>query len=119
MIFKNIWTIVSILSVSWGIFAEEWAEKEGVIREIDAVNRTAVISGYRYYFGTSSGYQASNIELLVYSRGAFELLEVGMKVQFHYTSDEPWYRILWLRQLPKDAWLDNNELHDAFPEGRI
>jgi len=95
--------------------AEEWVEKEGVVREIDRANRTAIISGFRYYFGTSFGYQTPEIELLLYPRGTFEMLEVGMKVQFHFTPRKPYRRILRLRQLPDDAWLDNDELPDAIP----
>ena len=95
--------------------AEEWAEKDGVVREIDLANRTAIISGFRYYFGTSFGYQTPEIELLLYPRGTFEMLQVGMKVQFHYTPRKPYRRILRLRQLPDDAWRDNDELPDAIP----
>ncbi|MGB1686577.1 MAG: hypothetical protein ACPHE0_08940 [Pseudomonadales bacterium] len=95
--------------------AEEWAEKDGVVREIDLANRTAIISGFRYYFGTSFGYQTPEIELLLYPRGSFEMLQVGMKVQFHYTPRKPYRRILRLRQLPDDAWRDNDELPDAIP----
>ncbi len=95
--------------------AEEWVEKEGVVREIDLASRTAIISGFRYYFGSSSGYQTPEIELIYYSTAVFEMLEVDMKVQFHFTSDKPWRRILRLRQLPNDAWLDNDELPDAIP----
>jgi hypothetical protein len=94
---------------------EEWVEKEGVVREIDLASRTAIISGFRYYFGTSSGYQTAELDLLAYPTGSFELLEVGMKVQYHYTPEKPWRRILRLRQLPDDAWLDNDELPDAHP----
>ena len=94
---------------------EEWVEKEGVVREIDLASRTAIISGFRYYFGTSGGYQTAEIDLLAYPTGSFELLEVGMKVQYHYTPEKPWRRILRLRQLPDDAWLDNDELPDAHP----
>jgi hypothetical protein len=95
--------------------AEEWVEKEGVVREIDLAQRTAIISGFRYYFGTSSGYQTPTIELLYYPTATFEMLTVGMKVQFHFTPEKPWRRILRLRQLPDDAWLDNDELPDAIP----
>ena len=95
--------------------AEEWVEKKGVVREVDLANRTAIISGFRYYFGTSFGFQTPEIELLLYPRGTFEMLQVGMKVQFHYTPRKPYRRILRLRQLPDDAWLDNDELPDAIP----
>jgi hypothetical protein len=92
-----------------------WLEKEGVIRSINLADRTAIITGFRYYFGSSSGYQMADIELLNQSTAVFEMLAVGMKVQFHFTSDKPWRRILRLRQLPDDAWLDNDELPDAHP----
>jgi hypothetical protein len=95
--------------------AEEWVEKEGVVREIDLASRTAIISGYRYYFGSSGGYQTPQMELIYYSTAVFEMLEVDMKVQFDYTSEKPWRRILRLHQLPYDAWKDNDELPDAIP----
>ena len=108
--------LVVLMSFSSTLFAaEEWVEREVVIREIDLAARTAIISGYRYYFGTSSGYQTPDIQLLYYSTATFEMLSVGMKVQFHYTPQKPWRRILRLRQLADDAWLDNDELHDAIP----
>ena len=92
---------------------DEWVEKEGVIREIDLANRTAIISGFRYYFGTAGGYQAAEIQLLLYPTATFEMLSVDMKVQYHYTRDQPYRRILRLRQLADDAWMDNDELPDA------
>lgn len=103
--------------------AEEWVEKEGVVREIDMAARTAIISGYRYYFGTSSGYQTPEMQLTYYPRATFEMLQVGMKVQFHFTPQKPYRRILRLRQLTRedwlddegDPWLDNDELPDAIP----
>ena len=108
--------LLSLLSLAASArAAEEWAEKDGVVREIDLANRTAIISGFRYYFGTSFGYQTPEIELLLYPRGSFEMLQVGMKVQFHYTPRKPYRRILRLRQLPDDAWRDNDELPDAIP----
>ncbi len=108
--------VVSLVIFSFSAFAEEeWVEKEGVIREIFLEDRTAIISGFRYYFGTSAGYQTADIDLLNYSIASFEMLEVGMKVQYHYTPEKPWRRILRLRQLPDDAWLDNDELPDAIP----
>ena len=110
-----VWLVSLLTLVPSVSAAEEWAEKEGVVREIDFANRTAIISGFRYYFGTSFGYQTPEIELLLYSRGTFEMLQVGMKVQFHYTPRKPYRRILRLRQLPDDAWRDNDELPDAIP----
>ncbi|MGB0692416.1 MAG: hypothetical protein ACPGPD_06885 [Pseudomonadales bacterium] len=108
--------LVSLLAVATSVSAaEEWAEKDGVVREIDVANRTAIISGFRYYFGTSFGYETPEIELLLYPRGTFEMLQVGMKVQFHYTPRKPYRRILRLRQLPDDTWRDNDELPDAIP----
>lgn len=108
--------LVLMVLAPTGFAAEEWVEKEGVIREIDLADRTAIISGYRYYFGTSGGYQMPTISLLLYPVASFEMLAVGMKVQYHYTPQKPWRRILRLRQLSDDAWLDNNELPDAIPD---
>ena len=106
--------VLALIVVSPAVLAaEEWVQKQGVIREIDLANRTAIISGTRYYFGTSGGYQTPEIELLLYPSASFEMLTVGMKVQYHYTPQKPLRRILRLRQLPNDAWQDNHELPDA------
>lgn len=93
-----------------------WVEKEGVIRSINLVDRTAVISGYRYTFGHVSGLNQPTIELVGGTQGALELLKVGMKVQFHFVAVPDTYRrMLYIRQLPDDAWQDNHELSDAHP----
>ena len=108
--------LLALIVVSPQIFAEEeWVEKEGVVREIDLAARTAIISGSRYYFGTSSGYQTPEMKLIYYPTATLEMLTVGMKVQYHYTPEKPLRRILLLRQLPDNAWLDNHELPDAIP----
>jgi len=107
-------------SVSFGAAIEydhlKWVEHEGVIRSIDWSTRTAVISGYRYTFGHSSGLDQPPVELLQTRRGVYEMLQVGMKVQFHFVVVPGTYRrVLYLRQLRDDAWLDNDELPDAHP----
>ncbi|MBT4161892.1 MAG: hypothetical protein HOC70_08905 [Gammaproteobacteria bacterium] len=108
--------MILLIAAPSGFAAEEWVEKEGVVREIDLATRTAIISGFRYYFGTSGGYQTPDMELIYYPTASFEMLEVDMKVQFHFTPEKPLRRILRLRQLANDAWLDNKELPDAIPE---
>ena len=117
MKFINRLILMTLVTFSPGAMAaaEEWVEKEGVVREIDLGARTAIISGFRYYFGSSGGYQTPDIELIYYPTAVFEMLEVDMKVQFHYTPEKPWRRILRLRQLPDNEWLDNDELPDAIP----
>ena len=93
-----------------------WVEKEGVIRKIDLASRTAVISGYKYTFGSASGLNQPTVKLLNSNYGALELLEVGMKVQFHFVVVPGTYRrMLYLQQLPDNAWMDNHELPDAHP----
>lgn len=106
--FVSLITLLMLFSVP--VRAEEinWVEKEGVIYKIDRGNRTAVIGGYRYYFGSASGYQNADIDLLGFPGGSFELLEVDMNVQFHFVREEPWRRIIRLRQLPDDIWPDKN-----------
>lgn len=110
---KVMFSTLLLVVASSAMAAEEWVEKEGVVREIELAERTAIISGYRYYFGTSYGYQTPDITLINYPTATFEMLQVGMKVQYHFTPEKPWRRILRLRQLPDDSWLDNHELPDA------
>ena len=93
-----------------------WVEKEGVIRRLEFANRIAVISGYKYTFGNASGLDQPTVKLLNSDYGSLELLEVGMKVQFHFVVVPGTYRrMLYLKQLPDNAWLDNHELPDAHP----
>ena len=56
----------------------------GQIFSIDLVNRTAMISGYRYYFGNPVQGDASKISLYGYDAGSLEMLRVGMKVYIRY-----------------------------------
>lgn len=116
MMTKGFLLAILALAVFPAFAEEEWVEKEGVVREIFQGDRTAIISGFRYYFGRADGYQTADVQLIGYSVASFEMLQVGMKVQFHYTPDRPWRRILRLRQLPDDSWLDNDELPDAIPK---
>jgi len=94
----------------------KWVEKEGVIRRLELADRIAVISGYKYTFGSASGFDQPTVKLLNSNYGSLELLEVGMKVQFHFVVVPGTYRrMLYLKQLPDNAWLDNHELPDAHP----
>ncbi len=106
--FVSLITLLMLFSVP--VRAEEinWVEKEGVIYKIDRGNRTAIIGGYRYYFGSASGYQNADMDLIGFPGGSFELLETGMIVQFHFVQEDPWRRIIRLRQLPDDTWPDKD-----------
>lgn len=118
---KFIVALLGIMFLSHGIAAIDysnldWVEKEGVIRKINLAERTAVISGYKYTFGNSSGFNQPTVKLLNSNYGALELLEVGMKVQFHFVVESGTFRrMLYLQQLPDNTWQDNHELPDAHP----
>ena len=56
----------------------------GEIYSIDLVNRTAIIGGYRYYFGDPRHSDASEVKMYGYQSGSFEMLSPGMKVYVRY-----------------------------------
>jgi hypothetical protein len=58
--------------------------EDGVIVEIDLVNRIIQISGYDYHVSPPFGENVTEISLYGTSFGSFELLSVGMKVQVGY-----------------------------------
>lgn len=98
-----VWTLVLSVHVS-GHHIEyghlNWVEGEGFIRSINIADRTAVISGYRYTFGHSSGQDQPIIELSGRDHGAFQMLRTGMKVRFHFVAvPDSYRRILYLRYL--------------------
>ena len=57
---------------------------EGVIREIDLVDRTITVGGYLYYVGPSYGENSLTVNLYGTTAGSFELLKTDMNVQVIY-----------------------------------
>lgn len=59
-------------------------ETTGIIRDINLSERQAIISGYKYYFGSTVYGDASDVRMYGSEFGAFEMLKVGMKVRVRY-----------------------------------
>ena len=89
--------VVLVLIFPVSVFAETFDElldsierplssrfENGVIREMDLVNRVIQISGYDYNVSPAFGENVTEISLYGTSYGAFELLSVGMKVEVEY-----------------------------------
>jgi hypothetical protein len=89
--------VVLIFMVPLGLLAETFDElmdsidaplpsrfENGVIVEMDLVNRVIQVSGYDYHVSPAFGENITEISLYETSIGAFELLSVGMKVEVEY-----------------------------------
>jgi hypothetical protein len=59
----------------------------GVIYSVDLAERTAIISGYKYYFGSPNEQADVKVKMYNSAYGAFELLQPGMKVEIVYGDD--------------------------------
>ena len=85
-----------------------WArETQGVIREIDLGKRSIIIGGYSYLVGPSYVEKPLQVSLHGTEAGAFELLEVGMKVEVLYI-DFGYSRVAFLiEELSRDALVEH------------
>jgi hypothetical protein len=71
----------------------------GEIHSIDLVKRTAIIGGYRYYFGDPRHSDSSRVSLYGYHSGSFEMLSPGMKVYIRYAEYGVGRYVVSLKQL--------------------
>ena len=80
----------------------------GIVRSIDLDSRTAVIGGYKYWFGPAFSEYPLKISLLSYAGGgSLELVEPGMKVEVTFGDTGDARIAMILRQLPDDADVDH------------
>jgi len=56
----------------------------GVIRDINLSKRQAIVSGYKYYFGSPVYGDAADVDMYDADFGSLEMLKVGMKVFIRY-----------------------------------
>jgi len=56
----------------------------GEIETVDLNDRSAIISGYKYYFGSPNDESPVEVKMYKSNYGAFELLQPGMKVEVLY-----------------------------------
>jgi hypothetical protein len=86
----------------------------GQIHEMDMTERTAVISGFRYYFGSSVYGDASKVKLLGYNSGSFEMLNPGMKLRLTYAEYGTNRYVVLAEQLP-----DATDLNDLILKSQL
>ncbi len=77
----------------------------GQIHSLDMAKKTAIISGYRYSFKGTKGYDLPAIKMYNSEFGAFELLKTGMKVKVEYRLSKASRIVVELRQVAEDAKL--------------
>jgi hypothetical protein len=59
----------------------------GRIRSIDLGEGSAIVSGFKYHFGSSSGIDRSLVKMLHQDFGAVEMLQVNMFVEVYYVQE--------------------------------
>lgn len=75
----------------------------GKIHAINLEDRTAIIGGYRYQFGSPASRDTSDIKLYGYNAGSFEMLQPGMKVTMRYAEYGTVRFVLSLEELSPDT----------------
>jgi hypothetical protein len=59
----------------------------GRIRAIDLSESSAIVSGFKYHFGSSHGIDRSIVKMLHQDFGAVEMLRVNMFVEVYYVQE--------------------------------
>ena len=59
----------------------------GRIRAIDLSEGSAIVSGFKYHFGSSGGIDRSVVKMLHQDFGAVEMLQVNMFVEVYYVQE--------------------------------
>lgn len=80
--------------------------RRGVVRSIDYGARTAIISGYRYSFSGTYGYDHPPVTMYGSNFGSFELLTRGMKVEVEFRHSNESRAVVKLKQLADNAFED-------------
>ena len=80
---------------------------EGVIMSIDLSERTGIIGGYKYWFGTP--FVETPLQVFMYQSegGALELLQTGMKVEVTYGDTGVARFATIIQQLDDDADIED------------
>jgi hypothetical protein len=101
---------LSLLIVSVPALAEVSASdytqtRIGMVHSLDLANKTAIISGYRYSFAGTKGWDLPSVKMYGTDYGAFELLRTNMKVRVTYRLSKKSRVVVALRQVSDDAKL--------------
>lgn len=86
----------------------------GEVHKMDFTEREAVISGFRYYFGSVVSGDNSEVKLLGSNAGSFEMLEPGMKLLLFYAETGVSRYVVKAEQLPYDT-----DIHDRETRNRL
>lgn len=77
----------------------------GEVHEIDYAKKTAVISGYRYSFNGTNGYDLPEVRMLNSGYGAFEMLQPNMRVRVLYRESKHARIVVEMQQVSADTRL--------------
>ena len=103
-------SVLSLLIVSVPALAEVSASdytqtRIGMVHSLDLANKTAIISGYRYSFSGTKGWDLPTVKMYGADYGAYELLRTNMKVRVTYRLSKKSRVVVALRQVSDDAKL--------------
>jgi hypothetical protein len=103
-------SVMFLLIVSPPVFADVEASdytqtRIGMVHSLDLANKTAVISGYRYSFTGTKGWDLPSVKMYGTDYGAFELLRKDMKVRVTYRLSKMSRVVVALRQVSEDTRL--------------
>ena len=91
-------------------------EAQGIVREVDLVQRSIIIGGYSYLVGPSYVENPLQVSLHGTDAGAFELLRIGMTVEVSYF-DFGYARIAFvIDELAEDALVIDELAEDVSVE---
>ncbi|MBD3647331.1 MAG: hypothetical protein HUJ31_07770 [Pseudomonadales bacterium] len=100
LLFLGLLSLVVTSSPGWAADKRIYTrETTGVIRSINLSEREAIISGYKYYFGSPVYNDAADVDMYGSQYGSFEMLRVGMKVYIRYAEYGNIRYVVQLQQL--------------------
>ena len=103
-------SVISLLIIPAPALAEVPASdytqtRIGMVHSLDLANKTAIISGYRYSFTGTEGWDLPSVKMYGTDYGAYELLRTDMKVRVTYRLSNKSRVVVALRQVSDDARL--------------
>jgi hypothetical protein len=106
----SVLSAASLLIVSVPALAEVQASdytqtRIGMVHSLDLANKTAVISGYRYSFTGTKGWDLPSVKMYGTDYGAYELLRTNMKVRVTNRLSKKSRVVVALRQVSDEARL--------------
>jgi hypothetical protein len=107
VVIKKLILLISVISLVLGVQFSVAAEKRlyarkaiGQVHEVRNEDRSAIIGGYRYHFGSTMTRDASEVRLLGGYTGSFADLQPGWKVKVVYADYGSGRYVVRLEQIP-------------------